>query len=158
MAIDQRDRRTAPVRTTIWRRGRGNATPWMMRPVLPPLEEYDAVPSFKERAPLDAEVIRALWHEHMSGSPVRMDRAALRMRRWMRTDRDGVLIPDEETALHDFLEALRGIDLFAFRQSCGASIYEIARVMHIIECRAHYAVGWMRQYLHEDWDDEWWAG
>ena len=31
--------------------------------------------------------------------------------------------------------------LFAFRQSCGASIYEIARVMRIIECRAHYAVG-----------------
>ena len=30
--------------------------------------------------------------------------------------------------------------------------------MHIIECRAHYAVGWMRQYLHEDWDDEWRAG
>ena len=58
------------------------------------------------------------------------------MRRWMRVDRDGVLTPDEETALHDFLEALRGIDLFAFRQSCGASIYEIARVMHIIECRA----------------------
>ena len=71
-----------------------------MRPVLPPLEEYAAVPSFMERAPLDAFTIRALWHEHMSGSPVRMDEEALRMRRWMRTDRDGVLTPDEETALH----------------------------------------------------------
>ena len=115
--------------TAPWRRGRGAPTPWLMRPVLPPLEEYAAVPSFRERAPLDAFTIRALWHEHMSGSPVRMDG-----------------------------KALRGVDLFAFRQSCGASIYEIARVMHIIECRAHYAVGWMRQHLYEDWDDEWRAG
>ena len=144
--------------TAPWRHGRGAPTPWLMRPILPPLEEYAAVPSFKKRAPLDAFTIRALWHEHMSGSPVRMDGKALRMRRWMHTDRDGVLAPDEETALHDFFEALRGVDLFAFRQSCGASIYEIARVMHIIECRAHYAVGWMRQYLYEDWDDEWRAG
>lgn len=158
MARELRDRRTAPTRNRAWRRSRGSPTPWMMRPVLPPLDEYEAIPSFKERAPFDAGVIRALWHEHMSGSPVRMDREASRMRRWMRTDRDGVLTPDEETALHDFLEALRGIDLFAFRQSCGASIYEIARVMHIIECRAHYAVGWMRQYLYEDWDDEWRGG
>ena len=114
--------------TAPWRRGRGAPTPWMMRPVLPPLEEYSAVPSFRKRAPLDAHTIRALWHDHMSGSPVRMDSEGLRMRRWTRTDRDGVLTPDEETALHDFLEALRGVDLFAFRQSCGASIYEIARV------------------------------
>ena len=126
MARELRDRRTAPTRNRAWRRGRGSPTPWMMRPVLPPLDEYDAIPSFKERAPFDAGVIRALWHEHMSGSPVRMDREASRMRRWMRTDRDGVLTPDEETALHDFLEALRGIDLFAFRQSCGASIYAVS--------------------------------
>ena len=39
-----------------------------------------------------------------------MDRNASRMRLWMRTNRDGVLTPDEETALHDFFEALRGID------------------------------------------------
>jgi len=150
--------RTDRMSTAAWRRGRGAPTPWMMRPVLPPLHEYGAVPSFRERAPLDPNTIRALWHQHMSGSPVRMDRDAARMRLWMRTNRDGVLTQDEETALHDFFEALRGIDLFAFRQSCGASIYEIARVMHIIECRAHYAVGWMRQYLYEDWDDEWRAG
>ena len=41
---------------------------------------------------------------------------------------------------------------------CGASIHEIARVMHIIECRAHYAAGWMRRYLYEDRDDEWREG
>ncbi len=142
--------------STYFSRPRYRPEPWRMRPVLPPLEEYGEVEAFLDRAPLVADAIVVLWAEHMSGSPERMDADALKMRRWMRARTLDDLNPQECAALREFFEGMNGRDLILFRRSCGASVYEIARVMHLIDCQAHWAVGWMRQYLYEDWDRDWW--
>ena len=118
----------------------GCSRPDIAKDILSPFAKFEAVPVCSEPTALDPGKIHTLLVQQMWGYPVRMPFDCAPLRRWLRATEIGDDLTDDEAgALIEFFEGLNGIECLMFENSCGTSICDIVRLMHLIECRAFTA-------------------